>query len=97
MGIDKPNPLSDTIRGLGLLFRAARTVASKVPTKNLEEVVTTSAREVGRAFENVATTIGRGVLGKDAGGPRTRDAQGEQHAPEARVDGGPGEGPRKDE
>jgi hypothetical protein len=68
-----PNPLSDTIKGLGLLFRAARTVASKIPTKNLEEVVTTSAREVGRAFENVATTIERGVRGKDspfARGPR---------------------------
>ena len=64
MGEDKPNPLTDTLKGLGLLFRAARTVAAKIPTKNLEEVVTTSAREVGRAFENVATTIERGVLGK---------------------------------
>ena len=84
MGEDKPNPLTDTLKGLGLLFRAARTVASKIPTKNLEEVVTTSAREVGRAFENVATTIERGVLGKDspfARGPR--DDAPERRAPDA--------------
>ena len=62
MGEDKPNPLSDTLKGLGLLFRAARTVASKIPTKNLEETVATSAREVGRAFENVATTLERTVM-----------------------------------
>ena len=46
MGEDKPNPLTDTLKGLGLLFRAARTVAAKIPTKNLEEVVTTSARQL---------------------------------------------------
>jgi hypothetical protein len=74
MGDEKPNPLSDTIKGLGLLFRAARTVASKIPTKNLEEVVTTSAREVGRAFENVATTIERNVRGKES--PFARGSQG---------------------
>jgi hypothetical protein len=89
MGDDKPNPLNDTIKGLGLLFRAARTVAAKIPTKNLEEVVTTSAREVGRAFENVASTVAtsieRGVLGKDA--PRGRgegDERDERRAPDAR-------------
>jgi hypothetical protein len=86
MGEDKPNPLTDTLKGLGLLFRAARTVAAKIPTKNLEEVVTTSAREVGRAFENVATTIERGVLGKDS--PFARSSREEPpahpvpHAPE---------------
>jgi hypothetical protein len=67
-----PDALSDTLKGLGLLFRAARTVAKKIPTRDLEEVVATSAREVGRAIENVATTIERNVRGKKPGsGPST--------------------------
>jgi hypothetical protein len=74
MGEERPNPLSDVAKGLGLLFRAARTAARKWPAKELEEVVVTSAREVGRAFENVATTIEREVLGK-AGSRRARGAE----------------------
>jgi hypothetical protein len=66
---DEPNPLSDVRRGLGLLLRAARTAAKKWPTKDLEDVVTTSAREVGRAIENVAVTIEREVFGK-GGSPK---------------------------
>ena len=61
---DKPNPLEDVRKGLGLLFRAAKTSIEKLPTKDLEEVVVTSAREVGRALENVGKTIEREVLGK---------------------------------
>jgi hypothetical protein len=66
---DEPNPLSDVRRGLGLLLRAARTAAKKWPTKDLEGVVTASAREVGRALENVAVTIEREVFGK-GGSPK---------------------------
>lgn len=61
---DKPNPLEDVRKGLGLLFRAAKTSIEKLPTKDLEDVVVTSAREVGRALENVGKTIEREVLGK---------------------------------
>jgi hypothetical protein len=64
MSDDRPNPLSDVAKGLGLLFRAARTVVGKIAKGDLEEAVVTSAREVGRAFENVAATLERGVLGK---------------------------------
>jgi hypothetical protein len=64
MSDEAPSPLRDVAKGLGLLFRAARTAAKKWPTKELEDVVVTSAREVGRAFENVATTLEREVLGK---------------------------------
>jgi hypothetical protein len=93
MGDEKPNPLNDTLRGLGLLFRAARTVAAKIPTKNLEEVVATSAREVGRAFENVATTVAtsieRGVLGKE--GPASRpSSEASEHAGSEAGSGGGG-------
>ena len=66
---DDPNPLSDVRRGLGLLLRAARTAARKLPTKDLEDVVATSAREVGRAIENVAATIEREVFGKSGQAP----------------------------
>lgn len=71
-----PDPLSDVAKGLGLLFRAARTAARKLPTKDLEEVVVTSAREVGRAIENVAATIERGV---------TRRGRSDRNAPDERA------------
>jgi hypothetical protein len=64
MSDDRPNPLSDVRKGLGLLFRAARTAVGKLDTTNLEDVVVTSAREVGRAIENVAMAVEREVLGK---------------------------------
>jgi hypothetical protein len=82
---DKPNPIEDVRKGLGLLFRAARGAVEKLPTKELEEVVVTSAREVGRALENVGKTIEREVTRvkddlKPGGPPRTDDA------PKARED-----------
>jgi hypothetical protein len=64
MSDDRPNPLTDVRKGLGLLFRAARTAVSRLPKGDLEDAVVTSAREVGRAIENVATTLEREVLGK---------------------------------
>lgn len=83
MSDDKtPDPLSDVAKGLGLLFRAARTAARKIPTKDLEEVVLTSAREVGRAIENVAATIERGVSGR---------VKGDRSAPGGRAAGGDAE------
>jgi hypothetical protein len=63
MSDDRPNPLTDVAKGLGLLFRAARTMVGKIPRGDLEAAVVTSAREVGRAIENVASTIERGVRG----------------------------------
>ena len=67
MSDDKPKPLEDVRKGLGLLFRAAKTTVEKLPTKDLEDVVVTSAREVGRAIENVGKTIEREVFGKKDG------------------------------
>jgi hypothetical protein len=74
MSDDKPNPFADVRKGLGLLFRAARTTVEKLPTKDLEEAVVTSAREVGRAIENVGRTIERGVFGRKGAEP-DRDAE----------------------
>lgn len=64
MNDDKPTPLQDVRKGLGLLFRAARTAVERLPKGGVEEVVVTSAREVGRAIENVASAIEREVFGK---------------------------------
>jgi hypothetical protein len=81
MSDQKPNPLEDVRKGLGLLFRAAKTAAQKLPTTKVEEVVATGAREVTRAIENVASTIEREVFGK---GPGTGAAKKGDDAAEAK-------------
>ncbi len=58
---DKPDPIEDVRKGLGLLFRAAKGAIDKLPTKDVEQAVVTSAREVGRALENVGKSIEREV------------------------------------
>jgi len=58
---DKHDPIEDVRKGLGLLFRAAKGAIDKLPTKDVEQVVVTSAREVGRALENVGKSIEREV------------------------------------
>jgi hypothetical protein len=73
---DKPNALEDVRKGLGLLFRAAKTTVEKLPTKDLEEVVVTSAREVGRAIENVGKTLEREVFGKKDGASAAKADEG---------------------
>ncbi len=58
----KPSdPIEDVRKGLGLLFRAAKGAVEKIPTKDVEQLVVTSAREVGRALENVAKSVEREV------------------------------------
>jgi hypothetical protein len=56
-----PSALKDLTKGLGLLFRAARTTLQKLPTGELEAAVVTSAKEVGRAIENVTSTVAQTV------------------------------------
>ena len=77
MSDPKPDPLSDVIRGLGLILRAAKTTVERVPTKGLEDAVIQTAREVGRALENVAETVEREVLGRQRGGTPPEDSAGE--------------------
>jgi hypothetical protein len=62
----KPDPIDDVRHGLGLLLRAAKTAIDKIPTRDFEEAVSTSAREVGRAIETVSKAIDREVFGKKA-------------------------------
>jgi hypothetical protein len=59
---DKPSPIEDLRKGLGLLFRAAKTTLEKLPTGELEEAVMTSAKEVGRAIENVTQTVEKQIF-----------------------------------
>jgi len=60
---EEPKPFDDVRKGLGLLFRAARTAVKNLPTDPLEKVVVDGAREVGRAVENVANTIEKELFG----------------------------------
>jgi hypothetical protein len=80
MSDPKPDPLSDVIRGLGLILRAAKTTVERVPTKGLEDAVIQTAREVGRAIENVAEKVEREVMGRQRGGthPGDPDESGER-------------------
>jgi hypothetical protein len=87
MSDDKPKPLDDVKKGLGLLYRAAKNTVEKLPTKDIEEAVVTSAKEVGRALESVGKTIEREVFGEKDGA-----------APKAKPDDAPaGDKPKADE
>jgi hypothetical protein len=90
---NKPTPLQDVRKGLGLLFRAAKTAVEGLPTGGVEEVVATSAREVGRAIENVASAIERQVFGK-RGDPGKADKNASAGRPEDASEAGSGGGPK---
>lgn len=85
---EKPDPIEDVRKGLGLLFRAAKSTLEQLPTRSLEEAVVSGAREVGRAIENVTGAIDKQLFKRDsAGAPETpaespAEASGE-HKPEA--------------
>jgi hypothetical protein len=80
MGDDKPDPLTDVFKGLSLLLRAARTTVERMPKKGLEDAVVETAREVGRAIENVANVVEREVFGHRPpdGGPASKPQDGHQ-------------------
>jgi hypothetical protein len=59
---EKPDAMEDVKKGLGLLFRAAKTAVKKLPTEPIERVVLDGAKEVGRAVENVASTLEKEVF-----------------------------------
>jgi hypothetical protein len=68
-----PDPIEDVRKGLGLLFRAAKTAVQKIPTDPIEKVVLDGAREVGRAVENVATTIDKKIFHPEKPGAKADD------------------------
>lgn len=89
-----PDPIEDVRKGLGLLFRAAKTAVQKIPTDPIEKVVLDGAREVGRAVENVATTIEKKVFGHEKPGEPPPSAGAEQPTPP--IDAAPSE-PKHDQ
>src|SRR5512142_2459377 len=50
---EKPKPLEDLKAGLGLLFRAAKGAAEKLPLEKVEEVAKDAAKEIGKAVETI--------------------------------------------
>jgi hypothetical protein len=82
---DKPEAIDHVKKGLGLLFRAARTAVKKLPTEPIEKVVIDGAKEVGRAVENVATTIEKEIReatrSKKDSTPPAAEAQAKHDAP----------------
>jgi hypothetical protein len=90
---EKPNPLEDLRKGLGLLFRAAKTTIERLPTGELEEAVVSGAKEVGRAIENVAHTVEQQVLRKPmVRVPTEPPATGAEGAPKEGAEASPADG-----
>ncbi len=88
---EKPDPIEDVRKGLGLLFRAAKSAVESLPKGKFEEVVLSGAREVGRAIENVTQTIDKQIFKKEGqaqAGP-TKGAGPEGEAKEEPKDGEP--------
>ncbi len=66
----KSSPGQDVKKAFGLLFRAAKTAVDQLPTRKVEEAVTMGAKEVGRAIENVASTLEKEIF-RGGAKPRT--------------------------
>jgi hypothetical protein len=87
---DKPNPIDDLRKGLGLLFRAAKTTIEKLPTGQIEEAVISGAKEVGRAIENVTHSVEEQFLRKPsarADDPSNPPSKSDSAAPGAEAPG----------
>jgi hypothetical protein len=89
---EKPDPIEDVRKGLGLLFRAAKSAIDQLPTRHVEDVVVAGAREVGRAIENVTSSLDKQFFKRDAA------SKNEAKAGEAPVEPGvAAESPQKPE
>ena len=82
----KPDPVDDLKKGIGLLFRAAKTAVDQLPTGKLEKVVVSGVKEVGRAIENVTDQIDRQVFGGKGTVPHPEDQKPEEPPAEAKKD-----------
>jgi hypothetical protein len=72
---EKPDPIEDVRKGLGLLFRAAKGALEQLPTRQVEDAVLSGAREVGRAIENVTGVIDKQFFKRDAEGAAPTEAK----------------------
>jgi len=76
----KPKPLEDLKEGLGLLFRAAKGAAEKLPVEKVEGVAKDAAKEMGRAVETIGGEIDK--LWNKATGSEKAEASAEEKKPE---------------
>ncbi len=90
MSDEKPKPVDDFKQGLGLLFRAAKGVVDKLPTGAIEDAVKDGAKEVGRAFETVASELDKAFASVSRG---TASAPSPPESPKAASAPAPAEGP----
>jgi hypothetical protein len=67
---EKPDPIEDVRKGLGLLFRAAKSTLDQLPKRQFEEAVLSGAREVGRAIESVTGAIDKQIFKRDSTAPK---------------------------
>jgi hypothetical protein len=79
MMADEHDPLTDLKEGLGLLFRAAKGAAHRLPTDKLEGVAKDAAKEVGRAIESLGNEIDK-LVGGSAGKPDREESPPESAA-----------------
>jgi hypothetical protein len=98
---DKPDPIEDVRKGLGLLFRAAKSTLDQLPKLEFEEAVVSGAREVGRAIESVTGAIDKQIFKRGSSAPKA-DAQtpGERSGatePKPDADAKPDSPPKPDE
>jgi hypothetical protein len=81
------DPIEDVRKGLGLLFRAAKSTLEQLPTRQFEEAVVSGAREVGRAIENVTGAIDKQIFKREAGSATgTPASAGESTVTEAKAE-----------
>jgi hypothetical protein len=80
MSDEKPKPVDDLKQGLGLLFRAAKGAVERLPTDRLEGAVKDGAKEVGRAFESVASELDKAFSKATGSEPPARPEASAPHA-----------------
>ncbi len=74
----KPKPLDDLKQGLGLLYRAAKGAAEKLPVDKVEEVAKDAAKEMGRAVETIGDELDKlykKATGSEQPPAKAQDAQ----------------------
>lgn len=64
---DAHDAVAELKKGLGHLFKAAKSAVNELPTKDFEDAVLTGVKEVGRALGNVKDTLETELLGKSEG------------------------------
>src|SRR5438552_2755200 len=77
----KPKPVEDLKEGLGLLWRAAKGAAEKLPVEKVEDVAKDAAKEMGRAVETIGGEIDK-LWNKATGTEKTEAKAGEEKTEE---------------